>query len=189
VYWFAGSFMSAFAVIILAAAATRDDPDGFGHHLSAEHFHSLGKFMLAFTAFWAYVAFSQFMLIWIANVPEEVPWYILRINGGWKWVGAFLAVFHFLVPFFLLLSRDRKRDPRRLARVAAWMLLVHFVDVYWLVMPHLHADGPQPSIFDLTAFLGVGGAAAAFLVFRMRGTASVPVKDPYLQDSLRYLPQ
>jgi hypothetical protein len=189
VYWFAGSFMSAFAVIVLAAVATRDDPTGFGHHLSAEHFHSLGKFMLAFTAFWAYVAFSQFMLIWIANVPEEVPWYILRINGGWRWVGAFLAVFHFLVPFFLLLSRDRKRDPRRLARVAAWLIVVHFVDVYWLVMPHLHADGPRPWIFDLTAFLGVGGAAVAFLVLRMRGTASVPVKDPYLEDSLRYLPQ
>ncbi|MFT3917615.1 MAG: hypothetical protein QM704_27070 [Anaeromyxobacteraceae bacterium] len=123
VYWFAGGFMCAFAVIIIAAAMTRNDPNGFGHHLSAEHLHSLGKFLLAFTAFWAYIAFSQFMLIWIANVPEEVPWYVLRINGGWKWVGAFLAIFHFLVPFFLLLSRDRKREPVRLARVAVWLLL------------------------------------------------------------------
>jgi hypothetical protein len=189
VYWFAGSFVGAFAVVVLAAAVTRDDPNGFGRHLTAEHFHSLGKFMLAFTAFWAYVAFSQFMLIWIADIPEEVPWYILRINGGWLWVGAFLAAFHFLVPFFLLLSRDRKRDPRRLARVAAWMLLVHFVDVYWLVMPHLHPEGPHPSIVDLAAFLGVGGAAAAFLIVRMRGSAPVPVKDPFLNDSLRYMPQ
>ena len=111
VYWFAGSFMSTFAVTIIAGALTRGDPSAFGHRMSLEHFHSLGKFLLAFTAFWAYVAFSQFMLIWIANVPEEVPWYILRINGGWLWVGVFLALFHFLVPFFLLLSRDLKRDP------------------------------------------------------------------------------
>jgi len=188
VYWFAGSFMCAFAVVIIAGALTRDDPDGFGHRLTAEHYHSLGKFMLAFTAFWAYVAFSQFMLIWIANVPEEVPWYVLRINGGWMWVGAFLAVFHFLVPFFLLLSRDRKRDPRRLARVAVWLLFVHWVDVYWLVMPHLNAGGPSFGLVDLAAWVGVGGAAAAFLIFRMRAAPSVPVRDPYLDDSLRYMP-
>jgi hypothetical protein len=189
VYWFAGSFMSIFAVTVISATATRSDPTAFGHHMSLEHFHSLGKFMLAFVAFWAYVAFSQFMLIWIANIPEEVPWYILRIDGGWRWVGAFLALFHFLVPFFLLLSRDLKRNPRALSYVAAWLLFVHWVDLYWLVMPHLHPAGPQPWIFDLTAFVGVGGAAVAFTVLRMRGTAAVPVRDPHLEDSLRYLPQ
>ncbi len=189
VYWFAGSFMGAFAVVIIAAAATRGDPTAFGHHMNLEHFHSLGKFLLAFTAFWAYIAFSQFMLIWIANIPEEVPWYILRIDGGWRWVGAFLALFHFVVPFFLLLSRDLKRNPRAIAGVAAWLLLVHWVDLYWLVMPHLHPDGPRPSLLDLTAFVGVGGVAVAWTVLRMRGTASVPLRDPYLEASLRYLPQ
>jgi hypothetical protein len=189
VYWFAGSFVGIFAVTILAAAGSRADPAAFGHHLNLEHFHSLGKFLLAFVAFWAYVAFSQFMLIWIANIPEEVPWYILRIEGGWRWVGVFLALFHFLVPFFLLLSRDLKRSPRALSYVAAWLLLVHWVDLYWLVMPHLHPDGPRPWIFDLTAFVGVGGAAVAFTVLRMRGAATVPVKDPHLEDSLRYMPQ
>jgi hypothetical protein len=189
VYWFAGSFMGAFAVVIVAAAATRHDPTAFGHHASLEHFHSLGKFLLAFVSFWAYVAFSQFMLIWIANIPEEVPWYILRIDGGWRFVGMFLALFHFLVPFFLLLSRDLKRSPRSLSLVAAWLLLAHWVDVYWLVMPHLHADGPRPWIFDLTAFVGVGGAAVAFTILRMRGAATVPVRDPYLEESLRYMPQ
>ena len=173
----------------IEVCAGSSDPAGFGHRMNAEHFHSLGKFLLAFTAFWAYVAFSQFMLIWIANVPEEVPWYILRIDGGWLWVGVFLAVFHFLVPFFLLLSRDLKRDPRRLSLVSAWLLFVHFVDLYWLVMPHLHPEGPRPSLWDLTALVGVGGAAVAFVVWRMRGAAAVPVRDPYLEDSLRYLPQ
>lgn len=189
VYWFAGSFMSAFAVTIIAATLSRPDPTAFGHHMSVEHFHSLGKFMLAFVAFWAYVAFSQFMLIWIANIPEEVPWYILRIDGGWRWVGAFLALFHFLVPFFLLLNRGVTRNPRRLSYVAAWLLLVHWVDLYWLVMPHLFKEGPRPWIFDLAAFVGVGGAAVAFIVLRMRGTAAVPLRDPYLEESLRYLPQ
>jgi hypothetical protein len=189
VYWFAGSFMGTFALVILAATATRADPTGFGHHMNLEHFHSLGKFLLAFVAFWAYVAFSQFMLIWIADIPEEVPWYILRIDGGWRFVAGLLAVGHFLVPFFLLLSRDLKRSPRALSWVAAWLLFVHWIDVYWLVMPHLHADGPSPSILDLTAFVGVGGAAVAFTVVRMRGTATVPVRDPHLEDSLRYMPQ
>jgi hypothetical protein len=188
VYWFAGSFLATFAVIIIAAALTRGDPSQFGAHMNLEHFHSLGKFLLAFTAFWAYIAFSQFLLIWIANVPEEVPWYILRIGGGWGPVGAFLAAFQFLVPFFLLLSRDLKRNPRVLARVAVWVLLVHWVDLYWLVMPHLDASGPRLSLWDLSAFVGVGGLAVAFTLWRMRGSLAVPARDPYIDDSLRYLP-
>src|SRR5512133_7889 len=189
VYWFAGSFVCAFAVVIIAAAWTRPDPTGFGHFLNADHVHSLGKFLLAFTAFWGYVAFSQFMLIWIANIPEEVPWYILRIDGGWRWVGAFLALGHFLVPFFVLMQRAVTRNPRRLAYMAGWILFVHWVDLYWLVMPHINPDGPRPSIVDLAAFVGVGGVAVAWTVLRMRGVAAVPVRDPYLEDSLRYQPQ
>jgi hypothetical protein len=189
VYWFAGSFVAIFAVTIIAATATRADPTQFGAHLSVEHFHSLGKFLLTFVAFWAYVAFSQFMLIWIANIPEEIPWYILRIDGGWRFVGMFLALFQFVVPFFLLLSRDLKRNPRALSLVGAWLLVVHWVDLYWVIMPHLDAGGPRPSAWDVTAFVGVGGLAIAFAIFRMRGTVALPVRDPYLDESLRYLPQ
>ena len=143
VYWFSGSFMAIFAVLILAGRLTLTDESQFGVHLSSEHFHALGNFLLAFVAFWAYTAFSQFLLIWIANVPEEVPFYILRIRGSWGGVGAFLALFHFLVPFFVLLSRDLKRSPKALAWVAAWMLLMHWVDLYWIVMPHLDPSGPH----------------------------------------------
>lgn len=188
VYWFAGSFVAAFAVVIIGAALTRADPNQFGAHMGIDHFHSLGKFLLAFIAFWAYIAFSQFMLIWIANVPEEVPWYVLRINGGWLWVGAFLALGHFLVPFFVLLNKSVSRDPRRLAWAAAWVLLVHWIDLYWVVMPHLDPRGPRPSLWDLAAFVGVGGLTIAFGLLRMQGTAAVPVRDPYLEDSLRYSP-
>jgi hypothetical protein len=188
VYWFAGSFMGAFAVAIIAAAATRGDPTAFGHHMNREHFHSLGKFMLSFVAFWAYVAFSQFMLIWIADIPEEVPWYILRGHGGWKALGFVLLVFHFVVPFLLLLSRPLKRDPRRLGAVSVYVLVMHWIDVYWVVMPALHHEGPRPHPADLTAMLGVGAAAVAFVLWRLRGRAAIPVGDPYLADSLRYDP-
>jgi hypothetical protein len=189
VYWFAGSFQAAFAVLIIAAAATRAVPGQFGHHLNADHFHALGKFLLAFTAFWAYIAFSQFMLIWIANIPEEVPWYVVRTGTPWGRLGIALAVLHFLVPFFALLSRDLKRSPRALAAVAAWQLLFHLVDLHWVIMPRVHEAGPAPSWMDLTAFVGVGGVALAYLVLRMRGAATVPVRDPYLDESLRYQPQ
>jgi hypothetical protein len=188
VYWFAGSFLGAFCLLAIGAAATRDDPTQFGAHMNLEHFHSLGKFMLSFVAFWGYIAFSQFMLIWIANVPEEIPWYVVRIHGGWGWMGAFLAVFHFVVPFFLLLSRPLKRDPRRLARLALWLLLVHWVDLYWVIMPSFGEAGPSPVIWDLAAFVGVGGLSVAFMLWRMHGVAAVPLRDPYLADSLRYLP-
>jgi hypothetical protein len=188
VYWFAGSFLSAFAVIAIAGAATRRDPTQFGSHMNADHFHAVGKFLLAFTAFWAYIAFSQFLLIWIANVPEEVPWLILRINGGWGTVAALLAAFQFVVPFFLLLSRDLKRNPRALAWASVWVLVVHWLDIYWLVMPHLDREGPHLSLWDLSAFVGVGGLAVAFTVLRMRGSLPVPARDPYIDDSLRYLP-
>ena len=188
VYWFAGSFVAIFAVTIIAATLTRGDLTAFGAHLSAEHFHSLGKFLLAFVAFWAYVAFSQFMLIWIANLPEEVPWYIARSRGGWRSVGIFLVVFQFLVPFFALLSRDLKRSPRALVAVAVYLLVVHYVDVYWVMMPALRgeAGAPAPWWTDLTALVGVGAAALAFVVWRLQGHAAVPVGDPYLEDSLRY---
>lgn len=188
VYWFAGSFMCAFAVVVIAGALTRSDPEQFGSHMTAEHFHSLGKYLLSFVAFWGYMAFSQYMLIWIANIPEEVPWYIFRTGGGWRWVGSFLALFQFLVPFFLLLSRPLKRDPRTLSAIAAWLLLVHWIDLYWVVMPHLDAGGPRASLWDLGSFVGIGGVAAAFAVLRMRGVVAVPVRDPYLEESLRYSP-
>jgi hypothetical protein len=189
VYWFAGSFMAAFAVVIIAAQAGAGAKDFFSTYMNLDHWHALGKFLLAFTAFWAYIAFSQFMLIWIANIPEEVPWYIVRISSGWGAVGVFLALFHFVVPFFVLLQRAVTRNPPRLAVVAGWMLLVHWVDVYWLVMPRLSPERPAPSWMDLTAFVGVGAAAVAWTVWRLRGTVLVPVQDPYLEESLRYQPQ
>jgi hypothetical protein len=189
-YYFSGSFLAAFAVLILAVSASR--AEGMpGAVMNANHYHSLGKWLLAFVAFWGYMAFSQYLLIWIANLPDEVPWYLARNKGAWLPVGVFLVVFHFLVPFFALLSRDLKRSPRALSYMAVYILVVHYVDVYWVMMPALRHDptvGIAPHWTDLTALVGVGAAATAFVLWRMRGRAAVPVGDPYLEESLRYEP-
>lgn len=190
VYYFAGSFLAAFAVLILAVNASR--AEGLpGAVMNANHYHSLGKWLLAFVSFWGYIAFSQYLLMWIANLPEEVPWYVARNKTAWLPVGVFLVVFHFLVPFFLLLSRDLKRSPRALSFMAIWILVVHYVDVYWVMMPALRHDpahGISPHWTDLTALVGVGAAAVAFGLWRLQGRPAVPVGDPYLEESLRYEP-
>jgi hypothetical protein len=189
-YYFAGSFLAAFAVLILMMNGLRHVPGTPGALATPNHYHSLGKWLLAFTAFWAYMAFSQYLLIWIANLPEEVPWYLARNATGWLPVSIFLVVFHFLVPFFALLSRSLKRSARGLGVMAVYVLVVHFVDVYWVMMPALRheARAPQPHLADLTALVGVGAAAFAFVLSRLRGRPAVPVGDPYLEDSLRYDP-
>jgi hypothetical protein len=185
VYYFAGSMGGVFALLALVNNRARGK-DLYGDYVSIEHTHNVGKLMLTFTAFWGYIAFSQFMLIWIANLPEEVPFFITRFKAGWAVLGVVLIIGHFFIPFGALLSRPLKRDPRRLARVAVWMLIIHFVDIYWLVMPTLTPDGVSFHWTTLTAFAGVGLCAVSFAVWRVRGRYTLPVKDPYLAVSLRY---
>ena len=185
-YIFAGGFVASIALLCILTALTIRSHQPVGRMITESHLHNLGKYLLAFVAFWAYMAFSQYMLIWVGNLPEEVPWVLLRREGGWRWVGVFLIVFHFVVPFLLLLSRDLKRNPRTLAAIAVWVMLVHYVDLYWVVLPYLHA-GPGLHWTAITSFLGVGGLTLAFGLFRLRGGYAVPVRDPYLEDSLRYV--
>jgi len=188
VYWFAGSLVAAIAALILAAAAAaKEEP--LKSAINANHIHSLGKYLFAFTAFWAYIAFSQYLLIWIANLPEEVPWYLVRTDSGWKGVGIFLALFQFVLPFLILMPRERKRRWGPLVFMSVWILAVHYVDIYWVVMPGLSPAGPRPSWMDLAAFLGVGGISVAWVVSRLRGHPILPARDPYLADSLHYEPQ
>jgi hypothetical protein len=187
-YFFAGSFLAAFAVVILAVNASQ--AEGLPAPLmNKNHYHSLGKYLFAFVCFWGYIAFSQYLLIWIANLPEEVPWYLSRDRGTWAILAVGLVVLHFLVPFFALLSRPLKQNPRRLGFVAIYVLFIHYVDVYWVMMPALRKEHTlSPHLVDLTAFVGVGAAAVAFVIWRMRGRAAIPVGDPYLAESLRYDP-
>lgn len=185
-YYFAGSFLGTMALLAVFAAWMQG-PSEFGGMMTKEHFHNVGKFLLAFTIFWTYIAFSQFLLLWIANIPEEAAWYVVRMKGAWTWVAVVLLVCQFAIPFCVLLSRDLKYRPKLLAAVAVWILLCHYIDIYWLVMPALAPNSTPVQWTDLAAFVGVGGVAVAFALWRLRGRFTVPVKDPYLADSLRYI--
>ena len=128
--------MAGMAVWILVSIAV-DTP--MSHH----HLHSMGKLMFAFVCFWGYTAFCQFMLIWIADIPDETPWFHMRLYSDWRYVGYFLVVFHFALPFVILLSKELKFSKRKLGFMAVWMLVAHAVDVYWLVLPEITPSGSE----------------------------------------------
>lgn len=185
VYYFAGSLIAIFAFTILVAVGL--SRRGALHGVvTTEHFHDLGKLLFAFTVFWAYIAFSQYFLIWYANIPEETVWYMHRTEGGWFSVALLLAVGHFAVPFFFLMPRSVKRRTLPLAVGALWMLAMHFVDLYWLVMPVLHHDGPQFGWLDLTTFLGCGALFLAAFAWPLGRAPVVPVRDPRLGESMGF---
>ena len=185
VYFFAGSFVSCISLLVIVTDRARGK-NLYGDLVSVDHIHNLGKLMLAFTCFWAYIGFSQFLLIWIAGLPEEVPFYLVRMKGGWAALSIFMVVGHFVLPFGALLSRSLKRNRGHLALVAFWILLVHAVDIFWLVMPTLSPEGVVFHWTVIPAFVGIGGLAVAFGLWRIRGRFTVPVRDPYLADSLAY---
>lgn len=182
VYVFAGAMTSGLAAVILLLHLLRRW--GLIRDLvTTEHLHDLGKLLFGFVVFWAYIAFSQFMLIWYANLTEETIWYAHRWRDGWQGVSVLLAVGHFVLPFFFLLSRETKRNPRWLGLAAAWMLLMHWVDLYWLVMPNLHS-GFHPHAADLLAWLGTAGFTLAVVLRLALGKNLVPTRDPRLAESL-----
>jgi hypothetical protein len=185
VYFFAGSFLGFIALLSVVAAAMRR-AGLLDTVISAEHLHDIGKFLFAFTAFWAYIAFSQFFLIWYANLPEETIWYKARLEGSWKTVSLLLMAGHFGVPFFFLMGRAVKRRGSTLAVGGAWLLAMHFMDLYWQVMPTLHPEGVRPSVLDAAAFLAVGGVFVAAASWLMRRQALVPLRDPRLAESLAF---
>jgi hypothetical protein len=186
-YVYAGAFVASMALVCLIVTGLRASQTPWGKLLTVEQQHNLGKYLFAFICFWAYMAFSQYMLIWAGNLPEELQWIIGRSKGVWRPISQFILVGHFVIPFFLLLSRDLKRSTTGLAAVAVWVLAVHYVDLYWIVMPAADFNSIGLSIAHLTSFAGVGGIAVATATALLRGAAPVPVKDPYLEDSLRYV--
>jgi hypothetical protein len=185
VYFFAGSFVGFIALLSVVAVAMRR-AGLLETVITAEHLHDVGKLLFGFTAFWAYIAFSQFFLIWYANLPEETTWYRARLEGSWMMVSAFIMAGHFGLPFFYLMGRDVKRKGWTLALGGAWMLAMHFVDLYWLVMPTLHPEGLRPSLLDVAALVTVGGCFVAAASWLMRRQALVPVRDPRLAESLAF---
>jgi hypothetical protein len=185
VYFFAGSFVGFIALLSVVTTAMRR-ARLLDTVVSAEHLHDIGKFLFAFTCFWAYIGFSQFFLIWYANLPEETVWFKARLEGSWKTVSVLLMVGHFAAPFLYLMGRDVKRRAATLALGGVWLLAMHFVDLYWQVMPTLHPEGVRPSLLDLAAFLAVGGCFVAAAGWLMRRQALVPLRDPRLDESLAF---
>jgi hypothetical protein len=150
------------------------------------HLHDLGKLMLAFVMLWAYLTFSQFLIVWSANLPEEIPWYLTRMEGGWRYVSAGLIIFHFFVPFLLLLNRDLKRQGTLLVAVAGWIVVMRFVDLFWLIGP-LHGEGPlRVHWVDVAAPIGIGGLWLAMFIWQLRSRALLPLGDPYLKSALEH---
>ena len=185
VYFFAGSAMAFFAFFALAVIAGRRNGLLTGV-VTTEHQHDIGKLLLTFVAFWAYMAFSQFLLIWYANLPEETSFFAQRYSGSWLTAGTVLVFGHFLVPFFLLLSRAVKRSPKALAALAVWLLAMHLLDLYWLVMPKLHPVGIVPSLLDAAALIGCCGVLLAAFGGALKRQALVPLRDPRLPESLTF---
>ncbi len=185
VYFFAGSFVGFIALLSVTAVVMRR-AGLLDTVISAEHLHDVGKLLFGFTAFWAYIAFSQFLLMWYANLPEETIWYKARIEGSWMHVSLFLMAGHFVAPFFYLMGRTVKRNGATLAVGGAWLLAMHFLDLYWQVMPTLHPEGFRPSVLDAAAFVAIGGSVVAAASWLMRRQALVPLRDPRLAESLAF---
>ena len=136
------------------------------------------RLLLAFTMLWAYLAYSQLIVIWSGDLPHEISWYLHRIAGGWRWVAVALLIFHFFGPFFLLLFRSTKRNPRILVTIAAIILLTHVVDVWWMVAPSLYREGFHVSWMTSAALLGVGGIWFAVFLTKLESKPLIPLNDP-----------
>lgn len=186
VYYFAGAVVGALALLAVLALAF-ERAGLLTDVVAAEHYHALGKLLLTFVLFWTYIAFSQFFIVWIANVPAEVSWYLPRTRGSWGALALLLVLGHFALPFLLLLPRDAKRSPVVLASLGCWLLVMHYVDIYWLVLPELHGAGVRPHWLDLAALAAVGGLALAYGAWQLRGHPLVARGDPDLEPSLGHV--
>jgi len=185
VYFFAGAIWLFFAVMPILVWRLQANGRLAGA-ITPDLYQEMGKLLFAFGVFWAYIAFSQFMLIWYANLPEETGWYLKRWNGGWPVVGLLLILGHFLAPFVLIMSRAAKRNLGILIPVACWAMLMQWLDFYFIAMPEYEpGSGKVPlSLLDLAAFLGVGGLFFWMVSRNLASAPLVPVDDPRLHESL-----
>ena len=191
VYYFSGAAVGFFALLALVMVLLQSA--GFlKHTISVDHYHDVGKLVFAFIVFWAYIAFSQYMLIWYGNIPEETVWYILRQEQPWLTLSFILLFGHFVVPFIALMSRYPKRHSWILALGAVWVLAMHWCDCYYLAMPHYTHAGDAAGISSMDALqavaslMGMLGLATWVVIGRMRGAALLPQGDPRLPESLEF---
>jgi hypothetical protein len=179
----AGQALSATAFVILVAAllSTREP---MARVFQPRHFHDLGKLLLAFVMVWAYMSFSQLLIIWAGNLPREIPFYLPRMQSSWRWIGVLLIVLHFALPFALLLSRDLKRRAGRLAALAALVIVMRVIDLFWLVAPEFRRQGLRIDWFDPVTVIGVCGVWLALFIRELKTRPMLPLRDPHLIDAL-----
>lgn len=159
----AGEALTALAFVVALLAFTSGG-DAIRSLVKPKHFHDLGTLLFTLVVFWAYLAFSQFLIIWSGNLPEEITYYAARADGAWRGVGFAVMLLHFALPFMVLLSVRAKRTPRIIGTVAILILVMRVIEMAWCVIPSLHRSGQQVQWLDLAAFIGIGGVwIAAFL--------------------------
>jgi hypothetical protein len=186
VIYIAGQSLSAFAFITaLTVLLARVPPlSTFVHR---EHFHDLGKLMLAFVMFWAYVSFSQYLIIWSGNLPEEIPWYLRRLNGGWGWFGVAMILLHFLLPFLLLLPANANRNPRILLGVAGLVVAMRLLDVFWYIRPATSPAGHfSLNWMDVAAPVAVLGLWLFVFLGQLVRRPLLPIHDPEFREALEH---
>jgi hypothetical protein len=181
--WAFGEMLTAFAFLIGAVVLLSDRPPLAGF-LNRGHLRDLGSLLLAFVMIWAYLAFSQYLLIWSGNLQEEITWYYWRSQGSWGFLAIVLILGHFALPFVLLLSADLKRTGPRLAAVAGLVLLMRYLDTYWVLMPAFDREGVRPAWvwLDLCAVVALGGFWLAFFLWQLGRMPLLPLHDPRLQE-------
>ncbi|MGI8437470.1 MAG: hypothetical protein ACR2NX_11290 [Chthoniobacterales bacterium] len=184
VYIFAGAAGSSMSLTVLVIFALQK-AGYLQETVTIEHYHIMGKWMLSFTVFWAYIGFSQYMLIWYANIPEETEYFILRNTEGWNVLSIILMVGRFFIPFGILLLRSVKIMPEKLCMLAGWVVCMQLLDMYIVVLPELHTSGVHFSIIDLLPLIGMGAALAFFYLRIVTKSSLFPVRDPRVIESLR----
>jgi hypothetical protein len=180
----AGQLISSMAFIIaVVVLLSRAEP--FAGILQPRHLHDLGKLLLAFVMLWAYFDFSQLLIIWSGNQPEEISFYRTRLYGEWGVVAVIVLVFHFFVPFFLLLSQDLKRNAKILPKIAMWLILMRLVDLYWMTRPEFTSRA-VPTWLDLVLPIALGGLWLGFFAFNLKQCPLLPLGDPKLAEAIEH---
>jgi hypothetical protein len=179
-----GQIISSLSLMIaIVVLLSRSEP--LAGLIQDRHLHDLGKLLLAFVMLWAYFGFSQLLIIWSGNLPEEISFYRTRLYGGWGIVAVIVLVFHFFVPFFLLLSRDLKRNANLLPKVAIWLILMRLVDLFWMTRPEFTANA-MPNWLDFAAPLALGGLWLYFFAFNLKRQPLLPLGDPKLEEAIEH---
>ncbi|HXT11074.1 MAG TPA: hypothetical protein VN873_05875 [Candidatus Angelobacter sp.] len=181
-----GQILVALAfVVVLLTVFRRQEP--FAATVEKVHYHHLGNLLLTFVLFWTYVSFGQLLIIYSGDLPHELDWYRHRIGGDWRAVVGAIALFHFFLPFFLLLFRGVKKRVAAITTLSVLLFVVHIVDTYWLVMPTLHQNGISLHWLDFAAPIGVGGLWMSYFLWQLKSAPLLPLNDPGMQFAFVYV--